>query len=70
MQARGFAELALEGRGGKGNGAKAAWGQERKRGGVGHDSSEIKENGSGSWRGRTNSSPETWGSEMKTPKGV
>lgn len=30
VQARGSAELALKGRGGKGKGAKGAWGQERK----------------------------------------
>ena len=46
VQARGFEELALEGRGGKGKGAKGAkgaWGRKRERGGVGHDSSERKE---------------------------
>lgn len=42
VQARGFAELAVEGRG-KGKGAKGAWGRKRERGGVGHDSSERKE---------------------------
>lgn len=43
MQARGFEELALEGRGGKGKGAKGVWGRKREREGVGHDSSERKE---------------------------